>query len=331
MKTNITSRRAPLSRARFHSLHAIAAAGLLLGGLGTATSRADILYMSNDLRGTISKLSSSGVSSVFANSTQLIGPTSLAFDLAGNLYVANNGIIAGKASPIIKLTPAGVATVFASIGLINPGGLAFDIAGNLYMANKSNNTIVKFTPGGVASVFASTGLNRPDGLAFDSAGNLYAANTGSNTIEKFTLGGVGSVFASTGLDVPTGLAFDREGNLYAANYGLSHTIEKFTPDGTGSVFANNITNPTALAFDSTGNLYVAENSGVLVKLTPDAQFRSFPGFVTNLEGLAFTDDAGVPLRLANQPGVVPEPSTWLTGVALSCVALLTRRRSKAQA
>lgn len=29
---------------RFNSLHAIAAAGLLLGGLGTATSRAAILY-----------------------------------------------------------------------------------------------------------------------------------------------------------------------------------------------------------------------------------------------------------------------------------------------
>ena len=28
---------------------------------------------------------------------------------------------------------------------------------------------------------------------------------------------------------------------------------------------------------------------------------------------------------------VPEPSTWLTGTALSCVALLARRRSKAQA
>jgi PEP-CTERM motif len=41
MKTNITSRRGQLSRARFNPLHAIAAAGLLLSGLCTATSRAD--------------------------------------------------------------------------------------------------------------------------------------------------------------------------------------------------------------------------------------------------------------------------------------------------
>jgi hypothetical protein len=41
MKTNSSPHRRPLSRARFNPLHVIAAAGLLLWGLGIMTSRAD--------------------------------------------------------------------------------------------------------------------------------------------------------------------------------------------------------------------------------------------------------------------------------------------------
>ena len=62
------------------------------------------------------------------------------------------------------------------------------------------------------------------------------------------------------------------------------TIEKFTPDGIGAVFA------------ATG--------------------------LSGPEFLAFTDDAGVPLPLANQ---TPEPSTFAL-LALGLLALLGRIR-----
>jgi DNA-binding beta-propeller fold protein YncE len=106
---------------------------------------------------------------------------------------------------IVKFTPGGVGSVFASDGLNEPTGLAFDSAGNLYAANVGDDTIEKFTPDGVGSVFANSGVAFPEALAFDSAGNLYVANLA--TIAKFTPAGVGSVFASSGLSQPMGLAF----------------------------------------------------------------------------------------------------------------------------
>ena len=57
------------------------------------------------------------------------GPVGLAFDAAGNLYVANYGN-----STVSEVTPAGLVSTFAS-GFEQPYGLAFDAAGNLYVAN----------------------------------------------------------------------------------------------------------------------------------------------------------------------------------------------------
>jgi hypothetical protein len=128
------------------------------------------------------------------NDSGLNNPMGLAFDRAGNLYAAN---YQHTGSTIQKITPGGVASVFASIGLDYPVGLAFDSQGNLYAANQYSETIEKFTPDGVGSIFASTGLSDPMGLAFDSADNLYVANQ-SGYIEKYTPDGVGSLFAKTG-------------------------------------------------------------------------------------------------------------------------------------
>ena len=50
------------------------------------------------------------------------GPAGLAFDPAGNLYVANTGN-----GTVSKVTPAGVVSTFAS-GFLQPFGLAFDAA-----------------------------------------------------------------------------------------------------------------------------------------------------------------------------------------------------------
>ena len=60
----------------------------------------------------------------------LSAPVALAFDAAGNLYVANYGN-----NTISKVTPAGAVSTFVSSGLNDPMGLAFDAAGNLYVAN----------------------------------------------------------------------------------------------------------------------------------------------------------------------------------------------------
>jgi DNA-binding beta-propeller fold protein YncE len=269
------------------------------------TSRADNLYVSY-WRGGIEKfdLATGADLGAFASSG-LVDPLGLAFDSAGNLYVAN-----GQGNDIMKFTPGGVGSVFAT-GLSNPYGLCFGPNGYLYTADYGNNTVDKISPGGVVSVFASTGLNFPQGLAIDEMGDVYVGNYGSYTIEKFSSTGTDlGVFAATGGN-PQGLAFDSESNLYVAEF-VGDTIEKFTPSGAGSAFNTGLSSPTGLAFDSTGNLYVSNFYGGISKIAPN-------GVVSDFANSAQATFCAIQ---------VPEPSTCaLLTVGLSALLPLRRRRA----
>lgn len=98
------------------------------------------------------------------------GPSGLAFDSAGNLFVANN-----VANTIEKFSSTGTDLgVFAdsSDGITAPITLAFDELGNLYVTNSGIHTIEKFTTGGVGSLCATTTVfGGPTYMAFtDDAG-----------------------------------------------------------------------------------------------------------------------------------------------------------------
>jgi streptogramin lyase len=238
--------------------------------LGAAQSRADLLFVTNSATDTgdtpnVTKFDAGGNPTVFA--TTGIGiPSGLAFDSAGNLYVANE-----TGNAIRKFSPAGVDLGnFATTGLNGPEGLAFDSAGNLYVANAGSNTVRRFSPAGVdLGDFATTGLNFPSGLAFDSAGNLYVTNANNtvNTVRKFSPSGVDlGNFATTGLNGPEGLAFDSAGNLYVANNEAAN-IRRFSPTGVDLgdfVITPFLDGAGGLAFDSAGNLYVAIRANRLV-------------------------------------------------------------------
>src|SRR5205814_9541997 len=121
-------------------------------------------------------------------------PRGLAFDSAGNLFVATNTIdqvTFDVQGTIFKITPAGLMSTFATGFPTNffLSGLVTDSAGNVFVmaiSNKNQNnpnvgnppsTIYQVTPGGIVSTFGTDpGISQ--GLAFDSAGNLFAANNG---------------------------------------------------------------------------------------------------------------------------------------------------------
>ncbi len=156
------------------------------------------LYVANAGNNTIEEFNSSGTGTVFATSASGVdSPFGLAFDGSGNLYVANYN------NTILKLSPSGTGTVFATSGLDNPRALAFDSSGNLYVANYGNNTIEKFGPNGQPSIFASYSTNGlgqylqgPIGLAFDSSGDLFVADHFSESILEIDPNGDMSLFAS---------------------------------------------------------------------------------------------------------------------------------------
>ena len=254
---------------------------------------ADTIYVATYFDASIWKYDTDGNGSLFAGPT-IFGPTGLAYDKTGNLYVAN-----GNNNTIEKFTTNGAASVFAADpgdnSVMNgPEGLAFDAQGNLYTVNYFGNSVTKFTTNGTASIFATDDgtysvVISPDGLAFDQAGNLYVANSGGNYIEKFAADGtpLGNFGDSSFLNSPEGLAFDTNGNLYVANdepASRSPSIVRFDPAGNGSIFATNgLDQPTFLAFDNGGNLYVSNyGQNNVVKITPE-------GVSSVAAGIAYPD------------------------------------------
>jgi len=147
--------------------------------------------------GKISSFTWDGLESTFASG--LRQPQGLAFDGAGNLYVADYGTsIAG--SVIYKYTPDGARSIFAA-GLESPVGMAFDGAGTLFVSDSDSGTIYMIKANGARSTFAS-GLRHPQGLAFDSTGKLYVADYGTGAIGsiiyEYKPNRVRSIFASGG-------------------------------------------------------------------------------------------------------------------------------------
>src|SRR2546422_1030959 len=152
-----------------------------------SSARAQNLFMSgwDGVSGAIYKFTPDGMRTTFA--LGLNYPQGLAFDGAGNLFVADVGVGA-----ILKFTPEGVRTTFAS-GLYSPIALAFDSRGNLFVADGGfeydgvfGAAVYKFTLSGRRSTVASDGSNSrhrhnrhrhrhrqvpviPNGLAIDSA------------------------------------------------------------------------------------------------------------------------------------------------------------------
>lgn len=264
------------------------------------------------------------------------GPTGMAVDSAGNVYVTDQGST-GAGFTIRKITPAGnVTTLAGAVGLAGsadgtgvaagfngPGGVAVDAAGRLYVADTlnhtiriqcpahcecvekifvsyNNGTIRQFDSAGVATTFA-TGLNLPKGLALN-AGFLYVANSGANAILKFpTGGGASSAFSSSGLNGPYGIAFDGAGNLLVANY-TSSTIQKLN-GGTGlpiapfPVTSPNMNGAFDVVVDGTGNFYTTSHNNNTIQ-----KFDSAGNFVSDF--VPFTSGLSAPRGLAIKAGVL---------------------------
>jgi streptogramin lyase len=215
-----------------------AGVGSVYGNVGLTAPRgldfdsSGTLFVANLASSTIEKFAPGGAASLFYSGVP--NPLGLAIDGLNNVYVPSGGAI-------VRITPGGTLSTFASTFLNGPEGLAFDVAGNLYAANSGNATITKFNPAGSMIGFFSTGGFAPYGLAIDNTGNLLVSYRSVNRIEKFSPTGVDlGIFASGGsLSQPYGIAVDSIGDLYVANSG-NGTIEKFTPAGVGSIFASGL-------------------------------------------------------------------------------------------
>ncbi|HEV1286471.1 MAG TPA: hypothetical protein VNU44_14215, partial [Bryobacteraceae bacterium] len=193
-----------------------------------------------------------------ATSAQLDGPTGVAVDTKGDVYIADG--TADGTNRIRKVEVAtGVITTIAGNGSQGYsgdggpatlaqfrflGGMATDASDNLYVADNFNNRIRMVSAAtGIVTTVAGNGaaglsgdggpgtnaeLNNPLSVAVDSGGNLLIADSGNYRIRKLTAagtisttGGGGAVYRDTQHGYPCALAVATAGNLYIADSGIS--------------------------------------------------------------------------------------------------------------
>ena len=191
-----------------------------------------------------------------ATAAELFGPSDVAFDIAGNMFIADN-----DNALIRKVTTSGIISRFAGIGTFGyngdgipatsaqlnyPCGLVFDKAGNLYFSDAGNRRVRKIDHSGIIITVAGNGISGNSGdngpataaqfqvpcmLAISPSGDLYIPDWRSNSIRKVNSLGIITTVAGNGAASDTG-------------------------DG-GPAIAASIYGCQAVAFDSMGNYYIS--------------------------------------------------------------------------
>jgi hypothetical protein len=214
-----------------------------------------------------------GVNDGTNGSAQFSGPSSIAIDVAGNLYVADTyNYTIRKVAPVgtnwVVTTIAGTAGSYGSSDGTNGAaqfsylyGITVDAGTNLYLADTYNNTIRKVAPVGtnwVATTLAGvadgsgggsadgTGTNAlfatPYGITVDSTGALYVGDTVNGTLRQGRIAAVPNLTA--GINALNGVviswpnlgayALQTNADLTTANWGV-YGGAVTTSNGTNSV------------------------------------------------------------------------------------------------
>ena len=234
---------------------------------GVAVDGAGNLYIADTKNRRIRKVDTTGTITTIAGTgeygfsgdggpaaeAQLSGPSGVAVDGAGNVYIADR-----ETHRIRKVDTTGTITTIAGTGeygfsgdggpaaeaqLGFPNGVAVDGAGNVYIADRNNARIRKVDTTGTITTIAGTEhgfsgdggpaaeaqIGSPYGVAVDGAGNVYIADSFNQRIRKVDTTGTITTIAGTGergfsgdggpaaetqLNLPYGVVVDGAGNLY---------------------------------------------------------------------------------------------------------------------
>ena len=213
--------------------------------------------------------STNGVAAPGYNNTPVVlgsgfsGPTGVAVDAAGNVYVADRG------NDLVKKIPAGNGTpVTVSSGFSQPYGVAVDAAGDVYVADYGANAVYKIAAGSNTRLTIGSGFSHPTGVAIDASGDVYVADYGNNEVKKIPAGTSSPVVIGAGFYQPVGVAVDAAGDVYVSD--RVHNAVKEIPAGSNTPVAvgSGFNNPFGVAVDASGNVYVGDFNNNAVKMIP---------------------------------------------------------------
>jgi streptogramin lyase len=199
------------------------------------------------------------------------GPTRLAFDSLGNLWVANTtvGIITEYRAKTFQFF-----VEYIERGS-KPLGVAVDAYGDTYIANNAKNNVVALNVGfGLVETLTTdkSGFNfsSPGALAIHGR-NLYAGfgpSPGENAVISYNVGefltddpAEVTVYNDNVNTGPTGIAFDSQNNVYISEL-YSGTAVKYRPKG-GSpllVISQGTGGCEGIAVDKHGNIFVSNST-----------------------------------------------------------------------
>ncbi len=298
--------------------------------------------------GTITTMAGSGASGFSgeggpATAAALDGPSGLAVDAAGNLYIADysnqrirkvDGVgaittIAGNGT--VGFAGDGEAALLASLAY--PCQVAVDAAGNLYLTDRDNHRIRKVAPGGIITTVAGNGspgstgdaglgtsaqLDSPMGVTVDAQGSLFIGEGGGNRIRKVVL-------AKEPLAISTPAA------LPSAAVGAAYSVILFPSGGTPpySWSLSSGTLPPGVSFDASsgtlsGTPNAAGNFSFELRLTDSSGVSTRGSFtlavtapvIPSRTALYFTYQTGDPLPSAQSIALAASgaPATFTVSV-----------------
>jgi len=250
-------------RAAFAGMAVIVTAGLMAqGGFAQTPAQSSALAKLGKVRPQLTPQNG-----IQATTVPLTLPAGIAFDAAGNLYIAdlNDNVIR-------KVDLAGIVTTVAGDGeqgfsgdggaatsaqLDSPASVAVDANGNLYIADTHNHCIREVSQGNITTI-AGTGvpgfsgdggaavsamLNQPTALAVGADGSLYVADTDNHRIRKI-------VFGSSSTTITT-----------VAGNGEQF----FSGDGATATLAG-LDSPNGIAVDAAGKIYIGDTHNQRVRV-----------------------------------------------------------------